>query len=188
MPSLYAWKGQFQNLLRPVLHRLARWGLTANQVTLLTLLACFLCGYFVWAQEDLRYFWLLPPAYFLRMAANALDGMLAKEYGQSSRLGAVLNEVSDLLGDAFMYWPFVKLLPLWLWWLTLGAAWATELAGLFSLWHGGPRGYAGPMGKSDRALCFGVAAVFWTWAEPIFAAVALLCALTVWNRLPGRSA
>ncbi len=40
------------------------------------------------------------------MALNAVDGMLAREYRQKSRLGAVLNELSDVLADAALYLPF----------------------------------------------------------------------------------
>ena len=179
MASIYALKGRFQNLLRPVVTSLAACGITANQVTLFTLLACCACGYWVWAQEDMRWFWLLPPAYFLRMALNAMDGMLAKEHNQASRLGAILNEVSDFLGDAAMYLPFAKLVSAKLWWLTIGAAWATELAGLFGI----RRRYDGPMGKSDRAFVFGAAAIFWQWTEAILAAIIVLCGVTIWNRL-----
>lgn len=179
MASIYALKGRFQNLLRPIVMRLAALGVTANQVTLFTLVFCLVCGYWVWTQEDLRWFWLLPPAYFVRMALNAMDGMLAKEHNQSSRLGAILNEATDFLGDAAMYLPFAKLASAKLWWLTMGAAWATEFAGLY----GRTRRYDGPMGKSDRAFVFGAAAVFWQWTEAILVAITVLCGITIWNRL-----
>jgi CDP-diacylglycerol--glycerol-3-phosphate 3-phosphatidyltransferase len=179
MASIYALKGRFQNLLRPIVKRLAAWGVSANQVTLFTLLLCLAGGYWVWAQEDLRWLWLLPPAYFLRMALNAMDGMLAKEHNQASKFGAVFNEVSDFLGDAAMYWPFIKLVSVKLWWVTLGAAWATEIAGLY----GATRRYDGPMGKSDRAFVFGAAAIFWQWSEALLVAITVLCGITIWNRL-----
>ena len=37
---------------------------------------------------------LLPVTLFLRMALNAIDGMLAREHGMKSAAGAVLNELS----------------------------------------------------------------------------------------------
>lgn len=179
MASIYALKGRFQNLLRPLVVSLAAAGVTANQVTLFTLLACVACGYWVWSREDMRWFWLLPPAYFLRMALNAMDGMLAKEHNQASRLGAFLNEATDLLADAAVYLPFAKLVSAKLWWLTISAAWGTEFAGLYS----NPRRYDGPMGKSDRAFVFGAAAIFWQWSEAILVAIVVLCGITIWNRL-----
>ncbi len=42
---------------------------------------------------------LLPLCLFVRMALNAIDGMLAREHGQKSRLGAVLNEIGDVAAD-----------------------------------------------------------------------------------------
>ena len=54
---------------------------------------------------------LLPLVLFLRMALNAIDGMMAREFGQKSRLGAVLNELGDVLSDACLYLPFALLAP-----------------------------------------------------------------------------
>lgn len=183
MPSVYALKGRFQNLLRPFVRRLAADGITANQVTIFSFLFSVSCGYSVWSAYDVRWLWLLPPAYFLRMAFNAIDGMLAKEHNQTTRLGAWLNEGTDLLSDGAMYLPFLNLVSPKLWWITLSAAWATELAGLYPLLKGRARRYDGPMGKSDRAVCFGAAAIFWQWADSILVAIAVLCGITILNRL-----
>ena len=49
---------------------------------------------------------LLPVTLFLRMAFNAIDGLMAKEHGQASAQGAVLNELSDVIADAALYLPF----------------------------------------------------------------------------------
>ena len=56
-------------------------------------------------------FLLLPLWLFLRMALNAIDGMLAREFGQQSALGAYLNELSDVVSDAALYLPFAQLAP-----------------------------------------------------------------------------
>ncbi len=37
------------------------------------------------------------------MALNAIDGMLAREFNQQSTLGAILNEVGDIISDAALY-------------------------------------------------------------------------------------
>ncbi len=54
----------------------------------------------VYAQGATQPLWyaLLPVWMLLRMALNAVDGMLAREFGQQSRLGAYLNELSDVVG------------------------------------------------------------------------------------------
>jgi CDP-diacylglycerol--glycerol-3-phosphate 3-phosphatidyltransferase len=41
----------------------------------------------------------------VRMAFNAIDGMIACEFGGKSRLGAYLNELSDVVADAALYLP-----------------------------------------------------------------------------------
>ena len=48
---------------------------------------------------------LLPIILFLRMGLNAIDGMLAREHGMKSNLGAVLNEVGDVISDSALYLP-----------------------------------------------------------------------------------
>ena len=51
---------------------------------------------------------LLPAVLFVRMALNAIDGMLAREHGQKSALGAFLNELCDVVSDAALYLPFAR--------------------------------------------------------------------------------
>ena len=43
------------------------------------------------------------------MALNALDGMLARECNQQTRLGAILNETGDVISDIALYLPFLFL-------------------------------------------------------------------------------
>ena len=52
---------------------------------------------------------LLPPVLFVRMALNAIDGMLAREFAQKSALGAVLNELGDVVSDTALYLPFATI-------------------------------------------------------------------------------
>jgi phosphatidylglycerophosphate synthase len=40
------------------------------------------------------------------MTLNAINGMLARECHQQSRLGAILNELGDVLSDIALYLPF----------------------------------------------------------------------------------
>jgi len=48
---------------------------------------------------------VLPPVLLLRMALNALDGMLARRTGSESLLGKWLNELGDVISDAALYLP-----------------------------------------------------------------------------------
>ncbi len=92
------------------------------------------------------------------MALNAIDGMLAREHGQQSRLGAILNETTDVISDAALYLPFA-LLPeanASLVVIVVLLAVVSEMTGVLGLTIGGSRRYDGPLGKSDRAFLFGL--------------------------------
>jgi len=51
----------------------------------------------VWYAGCRPIFLLLPVWLGIRMGLNAVDGMLARELGQQSRLGAYLNEICDVV-------------------------------------------------------------------------------------------
>ena len=191
--SLYALKPRFQGLLRPFVARLAAAGVTANQVTLFACAGSLAVGAAIALAVPARWpFLLLPVWLFLRMALNAVDGMLAREFGQKSPLGAYLNEITDVVSDAALYAPFALLpafgaFPVGL--VILLAA-LTEFAGVLGPTIGASRRYDGPMGKSDRAFVFGALGL-WVglggalpaWTAWIMIALAVLLALTVVNRV-----
>jgi CDP-diacylglycerol--glycerol-3-phosphate 3-phosphatidyltransferase len=192
--TLYAMKPRFQALLRPAAASLARTGVTANQVTVAAAALSVAVGVFVVASlPGTRAFLLVPAWLVLRMALNAIDGMLAREHGQQSRLGAFLNELGDVVSDAALVVPFAFVAPFSPAWTAVVVALAivAEYAGAMGPLAGASRRYDGPMGKSDRALVFGALAL-WAglaplpdavaWAMP---AVALLLAMTIANRVRG---
>ena len=194
MASIYALKGRFQALLRPMVDALFRGGITANQVTLTAAAVSLLVAAVVYrggASWPLLYL-LLPAWMLLRMALNAVDGMLAREFGQQSRVGAYLNELCDVVADAALYLsvlgvPGVNATALWS--FALCAA-LTEYAGVLGLMVGASRRYDGPMGKSDRAFVIGVlglglalgllGARSVTWAALL---LSVTCIVTVWRRV-----
>lgn len=185
--SIYKLKSSFQSLLRPLVGRLAGMGLTANQVTLVAAIVSVAIGALLLVRPEPALFALVPVWMVLRMAFNAVDGMLAREHGQQSALGGYLNEITDVVSDAALYAPFALIAPFSLPWLTaiIFLATLTEFAGALGVAHGNGRTYEGPMGKSDRALLFGalgaLVAVFgvlpaWTWhIQP------MTCVLLVWT-------
>ncbi|OJT96175.1 MAG: CDP-alcohol phosphatidyltransferase [Rhizobium sp. 63-7] len=190
--SVYQLKSRFQNILRPVVRRLAAGGVTANQVTLAAAAVSLAIGAFLVVAADTRWFLLVPVWFFLRMALNAIDGMLAREHGQKSVLGAYLNELADVVSDAALYLPFAFLHPGVDWWVSLVIFLSvlTEFAGVLGQTVGASRRYDGPLGKSDRAVLFGalgafvaLGGTFGAWTAWLFAAACLLLALTVVNRV-----
>lgn len=189
--TLYQIKPAFQGLLRPLMFLLYKHRVTANQITLAAMALSFITGalLIVFPRPDL--FVLLPIVLFVRMALNALDGMLARECNQKSRLGAILNEIGDALSDVALYLPFMLLpnsfAPLVL--FMLFCAVMTEFSGVLAQTINGIRSYAGPMGKSDRALVFGawgLALTIWPqlvqWNNVVWGIATLLLLWTVINR------
>lgn len=193
MPSVYDLKPRFQALLRPLLRVPAGLGFTANGLTLLALAGSLCVGGLVGWRAPAEPAWLLAlPLWLLaRMALNALDGMMARELDMKSDLGAVLNEVGDVLSDCGLYLPLALLAPAALWPVVLFTLLAalTELCGLLGQALGGARQYQGPMGKSDRAFVVGALALVtalrpealasWPW---VFGIGAVLAALTCLRR------
>ncbi|WP_028696170.1 CDP-alcohol phosphatidyltransferase family protein [Pseudomonas cremoricolorata] len=193
MPSIYQLKPRFQALLRPSVERLHARGVTANQVTLAAAGVSLLLGLLLaWQAHSTWLFLLVPLWMLLRMALNAIDGMLAREFGQQSTLGAYLNELCDVVADAALYLPFALLLgvsaPLVV--VVVLLAVISEYAGVMGPLVGASRRYDGPMGKSDRAFVFGVigagvgcALLPASWINGLLAVVALLSLYTLYNRV-----
>ena len=112
--TIYDLKPAFQNLLRPICRALAAAGATANQVTLAALLGSLFVGLLFAFNPDSRWAaWLIPVWLFVRMALNAIDGMLAREHHMQSRLGGILNELGDVVSDTVLYLPFALVPGLW---------------------------------------------------------------------------
>ena len=191
--TLYDLKPRFQNWLRPMVEGLARRGATANRVTIAAAAGSIVLGVVVAAAAPVRWpFLLLPIWMFVRMALNAVDGMLAREFGQKSRLGAYLNELSDVVSDAALLLPFAALPPFGAIPVAVVAVFAamSEFAGALGTTVGASRRYDGPLGKSDRALVLGTLG-FWIgiggalpdWLSVLMPLLAVLLVVTIWNRV-----
>lgn len=188
MATIYDLKPAFQNLLRPLINGLAKTGITPNQITIAALLLSIGMGLALAITQGAQWLLiLLPLVLLIRMALNALDGMLAKTHNMQTRLGAMLNELGDVISDAALYLPFAfiphtsALLVV----LFVISAILTEMAGLLGV----TRRYEGPMGKSDRAflmgtlgLLLGLAILPYTWINSIFIIAIILSVLTIINR------
>lgn len=186
--SIYALKPRFQNLLRPGVRYLHGKGVTANQVTLAACAVSVLLGVVLaLAAGHSGLFWLLPVWLFVRMALNAVDGMLAREFGQQSALGGYLNEITDVVADAALYLPFAFVAPfggLQIGLLIFVAA-MSEFCGVLGQVHGNGRRYDGPLGKSDRAFIFGALGLWYALAGSLpgwlNAAMWLLIVVLLWT-------
>ncbi len=190
--TLYDIKPGFQSLLRPMVKWLAAKGISANQVTLAAAAGSIAVGIllFIFSRQP-AVFLILPVWMFIRMALNAVDGMLAREFKQKSHLGAYLNELCDVVSDAALFIPFALIAPFSAGTvvLVIFLAMLSEFAGVIGPVIGASRRYDGPLGKSDRALIFGALGLWlgmggvmpqWLfWLMPI---LALLLSITIFNR------
>jgi CDP-diacylglycerol--glycerol-3-phosphate 3-phosphatidyltransferase len=191
--SIYQLKPAFQSLLRPSVALLYRAGVTANQVTVTACLISISLGlglYFL--QHTAAWFALVSVWMLVRMAFNAIDGMLAREFGQKSRLGALLNELTDVLSDAGLYLPFAAVRPFEPFWVgaVIVLAGLSEFAGALGPTIGAARRYDGPLGKSDRAFVFGALALWIAvggslppWSATLMPALCVAVAWTTVNRI-----
>jgi CDP-diacylglycerol--glycerol-3-phosphate 3-phosphatidyltransferase len=191
MPSIYDLKPKFQTLLRPLVNGLARTGVTANQVTIAALLLSLTAGQLIARSHGGRMLLLLPVVLLVRMALNAMDGMLAREHHQKSALGAILNELGDVIADVGLYLPLAAV-PQFDPWLVIAVvilSVLTEMTGVIGVQIGASRRYDGPLGKSDRAFLFGLMGLLLGLPVPIERAIpivlcvmVLLLVLTILNR------
>jgi CDP-diacylglycerol--glycerol-3-phosphate 3-phosphatidyltransferase len=191
--TVYALKPRFQDLLRPLVTPLPSVGVTANMVTVAAALASIVAGVLTaWFAATRTVFLIIPVWLLGRMALNAIDGMLARDFHQKSVLGGYLNELGDVVSDAALYAPFALVAPFERVGvgLVIVLSTITEFAGALGPSMGASRRYDGPMGKSDRAVVFGALGLWvglsgpmpaWLgWAMPLFA---VLLVVTVVNRV-----
>lgn len=193
MISVYKLKPKFQQLLNPILLFLNRCNITANQITISSIILSVIIGFLFWNADSSKWFFLsLPIGLLLRMALNALDGMMARRFNQTSKLGEVLNEVGDIISDFIVFFPLLKFQPesLYLIIVFIILSVINEFSGLLGKAIGGERRYDGPMGKSDRALLLGIYGLIMFFGVNItsismyiFGAVVLLLTISTYIRL-----
>ena len=198
MPSIYELKPRFQKFLSPLLSVLIRFKITPNHITVITLILSFIVGFMVAFFREFRWVVLLLPIFlFIRMALNALDGMLARIQNMSTKLGEILNEVGDVLSDTFLYLPLLyyvsqsKVMFLLIFLFVFLSA-MSEFCGVLSKAMINVRRYDGPMGKSDRAFLvglYGLIYFFYTnvkdYSVLIFSIACVLLMVSSFNRLKG---
>lgn len=162
MISIYQIKPKFQQLLKPILRALHKKSISANQITIAAIVLSFLIGLSFWKAESYPFLFLVVPVGLLiRMALNALDGMMARTYDQQSKLGEILNELGDVVSDVVIYFPLILYfqndLYLIITFLCLGII--NEFTGILGKVISNERRYDGPMGKSDRAFLISLLAI-----------------------------
>ena len=193
MISIYSLKPKFQALLKPILEFLHRKGVTANQITMTSVfwsIGIAIC--FWYADQYSILFLALPIGLFVRMALNALDGMMARVYNQQSKKGEILNELGDVISDIALFFPLLKFESQAIYAVVVFICLSiiNEFGGILAKVVSGDRRYDGPMGKSDRAFMIGLYGLLRflgvhtsSYSIYIFAALILLLILSTFTRL-----
>ena len=190
--TIYDLKPKFQALLRPIVRILANQGVTPNQVTLFAMILSICVGAMIALTHGAKVILLFVPIFmFLRMALNAIDGLLAKEHDMKTKLGAMFNEMSDVIADVALFLPFAFIAgvnPMYVVLFTVVGVF-NEMAGVVAQTLNGERRYDGPMGKSDRvfvvgfiSLLLGLGVEAGLWVDAMFIVATLLAILSTYNR------
>ena len=160
---LYLQKGNFQKMIR----WMAGSWMRANHATVFGCIFIMLTAAgFIIGFHYPRYRWtllLVPLFLLLRMAMNALDGMLSREYSTATVAGEILNETLDIGGDTVCYGSlyFIPQAPHVVLTTFLILTWAAEFFGVLgkSMPGGIRRHETVGGGKPDRAFWMGLLAL-----------------------------
>lgn len=158
--GLYDIKPRFRQILTPLADRLA-W-LHPDAITAAGLGASVLALLCLFGATQQRGLLLMVPGLLAaRIACNALDGLVAQRAGKARPFGEVLNEGLDRLSDVALLLglgatPWASF-PLAAW--TTVAVLLASYAGLLGKAVGVGREYGGILGKADRMLWMGLAAI-----------------------------
>jgi CDP-diacylglycerol--glycerol-3-phosphate 3-phosphatidyltransferase len=134
-------------------------GVAPNHITVFSMIFSFSLGYLLLnAAENNLFYLLVAFGLLLRMALNALDGMMAKKYNLQSKSGEILNEIGDVLSDVAIYFPLLYFENFRFEYVIIFIILSiiNEFCGVLAKIISGERRYDGPMGKSDRALFIGL--------------------------------
>jgi CDP-diacylglycerol--glycerol-3-phosphate 3-phosphatidyltransferase len=128
----------------------------------------------------------------VRMACAAIDGTLAIEFRQQSRLGGVLNEAGDILSDVALFLPLAFVAPFTIASIVFLIALMvlSEIAGIVGPSLGSDRRLEGPLGKADRSFVLAIVGLMIAVLGQLPQSALVLAPLfygglilTIWNRL-----
>ncbi len=162
--NIYSTKPRFQKFLDPAKNLFIKLGISPTAINILALVASVIGGLLIYYSPF--NIWLLayiPFIAFIRIALNALDGLVARETkAKNQKFGEVLNEFIDRLSDIafFLGVAFTSYVNFKLALITLVFILVSSYMGIAGKSAGGSRQYKGLMGKADRMFWLSFAAVF----------------------------
>ena len=169
--SIYKLKTKFQNLLMPICEKLVKLKITPNQITVTTVLLNIIFAGIIYKFSNYNFLYLIVPVFlFLRMALNALDGMIANKFNQKTKIGVFYNEAGDVISDTVFFYVFLRVI------------------GIIAVMVDNKRHYEGPMGKSDRAFLISLLAIIYFFVgnqyfDYVLILSIILLIFTIYNRV-----
>jgi CDP-diacylglycerol--glycerol-3-phosphate 3-phosphatidyltransferase len=161
--SIYNLKNKFQDLLMPLCKKINLYGITPNQITVMTTIfsITFSIIFYKFSNKDSWLFISIPIFFLIRMALNALDGMIANRFDKKTKLGIYFNEIGDLISDTVFFFCFFSVLNLsnTLSLVFIFISILSEYVGVIGVQVDNKRHYEGPMGKSDRAFFISILSI-----------------------------
>ena len=189
--SIYKLKTKFQNLLMPVCEKLVKLKITPNQITVTTVLLNIIFAGIIYKFSNINYLFLIVPIFlFLRMALNALDGMIANTFNQQTKRGIFYNEAGDVVSDTVFFYIFLRVIGINeiynLLFVFLSAL--SEYIGVVAVMVDNKRHYEGPVGNSDRAFLISLLAIIYFFVrnqyfDYILILAIILLIFTIYNRI-----
>ena len=141
--------------------------------------------------SNYNFLYLIVPIFlFLRMALNALDGMIANKFNQKTKIGVFYNEAGDVISDTVFFYVFLRIIGVNevynLLFIFLSAL--SEYIGVVAVMVDNKRHYEGPMGKSDRAFLISLLAIIYFFVgnqyfDYIMILSIFLLIFTIYNRV-----
>ena len=189
--SIYKLKTKFQNLLMPICEKLVKLKVSPNQITITTVLLNIVFAGLIYKFNNYRLIYLTVPVFlFLRMALNALDGMIANKFNQKTKMGVFYNEAGDVVSDTVFFYVFLRVIGINeihnLLFVFLSIL--SEYVGVTAMMVDNKRHYEGTMGKSDRAFLISLLAIIYyfignQYFEYILILAIVLLIFTIFNRV-----
>ncbi len=111
----------------------------------------------------------VPPLAIGRLAANALDGLVARHTGLARPRGELFNECCDRISDALIFigLAFTPQVIASLAWGALVLALLSSYVGITSKAIGGKRQFGGLLAKADRMICLAFFSPVVIWKGPV---------------------
>lgn len=151
--GIYGIKPWFRQQLQPLIKLL--WNVHPDVLTWSAVVLSCVAGVLLYLS-----FWtpwlafVVIPLLFIRLALNALDGLLAQQTGKARVAGEVLNEMTDRIADVaiFIGLTMCQLTDKFIGFVAIISILMVSYTGILGKAVGAERIYSGVLGKADRMI------------------------------------